>query len=261
MSLELGLEVLARRCPSRWSAGSRGQPGSLDEHFAALEAGRVGGWRLLDWLHLLRHKQRWDILHPDRADHTSELIWQAAVRDRALRGQVLGRLVEGMCGREGLAPSMVAACRRTRPLEQSEPLLQDLLAALMVVSQEPEQLIRLCMSHHRSPRALLARAGMPTDLPLLDNVEAAIPRVMGAHAAQPSTARPAAQWLLMSLREAPLRTRAQIAEGLLTELSAEQARALPDLCWWLREEFGPQAHNSRGELLTAGAQAALGQWL
>lgn len=261
MSLELGLEALSRRQSGRWASGPRRHPVSLDDRFTALEAGQVGGWRLLDWLHLLRHKQRWDITNPGRADHTSERIWQAAVQDPALRGQVLGQLVEGMCGGEGLAPSMVAACRRVRPLAQSEPLLQDILAALMVVSQEPERLVRLCMSHHRSPRALLARAGMPTELPLLANVEAAIPQVMAAQAAQPDTARPAAQWLLMSLREAPVHTRARIAEGLLMALSGAQAQALPDLCWWLSEEFGPRAHNSSEALLTAGARAALAGWL
>jgi len=257
----LRLEGLAASLPQRWSVGRRKVPQSAEALFEALLARETGGWTLLDWLHVLRHKNRWDVAHASQADLSAEMIWRAAAQDVALRGQVLGRMIEGLCGGEGLAPSMVAACARIRPLASTEPLLQDIIAALAVVDREPQQVVALCMEHNRAPRALMARVGLPTDLSLLDHVEASIPGVMREHAREPAQARLAAQWLLMSLREAAESTQDRIAVGLLAELSATEAHALPDLCWWLGEIYGPEAPNSRWRVLSASAQKALRGWL
>jgi hypothetical protein len=255
------LPTLAESLPRRWSAGSRRQPQIVGALMDELLAGGARSWTLLDWLHVLRHKARWDVTHPAEADRTAELIWQAAAVDVALRGQVLARLVDGLCGGEGLCGSMTAACSRLRPLDSTDPLLQDIIAALSVVSVEPERVIVLCMEHNRAPRELMARVGLPTDLALLDHVDVAIARVMQQHAQDPHRARQAAQWLLMALREATPQTSDRIAGGLLNELSAQEAAALPDLCWWLGETYGPQAARTRWAKLSPGAQASLGAWL
>lgn len=254
------LPSLAETLPRRWAAGRRRSPRSPEVLFEALQSGETGDWTLLDWLHTLRHKARWDRDHPEQADRTAEQIWRAAAQHPLLRGQVLARMVDGLCGGEGLASSMIAACRRIRPLAGTDPLLQEVIAALSVVKEHPEQVIALCMTHNRSPGALLLRAGLPGDLAVLDHVHAAIPQVMQAHAGEAASARQGAQWLLMSLREAPPETQDQIARALLGGLSAEEARALPDLCWWLGEAYGQEAPHTRWARLPAAAQEALGRW-
>lgn len=255
------LPTLSQTLPKRWASGRRRAPRGPDALFAELQASETRDWTLLDWLHALRHKAMWDISHPEQADRTAEQIWRAAAREPQLRGQVLARMVDGLCGGEGLASSMIAACRRIRPLAGTDPLLQDVIAALSVVSESPEQVIALCMAHNRSPGALLARAGLPGDLAVLDHVHASIPRVMQEHAREPDAARRGAQWLLMSLREAAPGTKDQIAQALLHGLSAEEARALPDLCWWLGEAYGPSAPHTRWARLRPSAQQALAAWL
>ena len=48
---------------------------------------------------------------------------------------------------------------------------------------------------------------------------------------------------------------------VIDSLQAQEAAALPDLCWWLGETYGPQAARTRWAKLSPGAQASLGAWL
>ena len=123
---------LAGRLPQRWASGRRraADAMSLDALMEALERGEGKRWGLLEWLHLLRHKSRWDVSHPDRAERTASQIWRVAVDSADLQAQVVARLIDRLCGGEGLPGSMMAVFHRERPLAGAAPLLQDIIAAL-----------------------------------------------------------------------------------------------------------------------------------
>ena len=136
MSTSFRLPTLATTLPLRFAKGRRGQPRSAHTLFSDVLAGNTTGWGLLDWLHILRHQPLWETEHPDKADQVAEQMWSIAADNSSLQGQLLGRLVEGMCGGEGLSPAMLAACQRLRPLEKRDPLLQEIITALSRVSED-----------------------------------------------------------------------------------------------------------------------------
>ncbi|MEL6347403.1 MAG: hypothetical protein AAFV53_30085 [Myxococcota bacterium] len=253
--------ALADRLPRRYRDGRRSIPASVEQRFDALVAKKTDTWALLDWLHVIRHKGGWDVEHRDAADRTADDIWQESKRDAQLRAQLIGQLVQGMCGGVGLPASMLAAFNRIRPLEESEPLLQDIVSALLQVHLDPDLIVTLCMAHNRSPRALMRRVGLPDDLDVLDRVEKAIPEIMKRKAKDPKTALPAVQWLLASLREDEVHTQDLIVRGLLDGLTVEEAKALPDLCFWLNQVYGPKSPKSRFGRMPAAVQKTLLAWL
>ena len=258
----LRIPELAARLPGRWAAGRRRTTAHLapEALLAALTQGGGADWGMLEWLHVLRHKARWDVSHPHQAEATASQIWRMAIGRPELQAQVVARLVDGLCGGEGLPGSMMAVFQRERPLAREAPLLQDIIAALARVREDPHALIRLCVEHNRAPRALLRRVELPDDLPVLDQVESAIPAFMQASTAPPEAARAAAQWLLAALAEAQPTSQDRIAAGLLVELTHAEARSIPDLCWWLEEVYRPTAPRSRHRFLPPAAQAALAAW-
>ncbi len=245
----------------RWREGSKQPPRTIDALMDIVESGKSEDVRMLEWLHILRHKPRWDITHTSRAESNAAAIWTASGHHPQLLSQLLAQLAEGLCGGEGLCPSMAAACRRLRPLEQAEPLLQAVFAALLSVQDDPEQLIDVCIQHSRTPRALMTRVGLPADLPILDQVEAVIPAVLKRHASDPTLQREASLWVLSALREGDTKTRDAVTIGLLTTLQYEEAAALTDLCWWLGELYGPKVKGSRWRHLPPAAQQVLEDWL
>ena len=242
------LVALAARLRHRWPEGDATAPRPPEVLLEVVCDG--GALRALEWLILLRYKPDLDVAFPDRALHSAAMIWRASVADVALRSLLLERMAAGLCGGGGLCDSMVEGFHTHRPLASVEPLLQEVFAGLMVLSSDPGALLGTLMSAGRTPAAMLTRIGLSSRLSVMPAMTSALPDALRSH--------PMAQsWLLESLAELPLSEQDEIAERILTDLSADERTGLGDLSWWLTEGYGRQRRGSRWRYLSEAAVASL----
>ncbi len=241
MTGRTALAALAEHHRGAWAGGCAQPPREPMVLLAAVRAGQP--LRVLEWLHLLRHKPALDAHAPDRGLADAAAIWRASTRDPALMGLLLEQLAAGLCGREGLCAAMRESFHTARPLADAEPRLQAVIAALLVLQTEPGVLLDLLIHQQRTPRALLLRVGLPESLPILPALLCALPDALHR--------TPAAQsWLLACLPELSLTEQDRVAEVVLEMTGLE---ALHDVMWWLKSGYGYRVAGSRWRWLSVAA--------
>lgn len=242
------LTDLAARLADRWPAGDPRPPRAPAVLLDAVMAGQP--LRSLEWLHLIRHKPELDDRFPDRAAPAAERIWAAAVTDPVLRRMLLARLIAGLCGGAGLCDSLLVAFRQHAPLARVDPLQQAVLAALLVLPEDPGVFIDVLITHERTPAAMLRRLELPDTLRVLPALHAALPAALCRN---PDAER----WLLSCLSELTPTQRDDLAGVVLTGLSREALAEREELSWWLMRSYSQSRPGSRWRYLSEAALARL----
>lgn len=229
------LAQLAARHAGAWSSGDPTPPRAPAVLLTVLLDG--GPLRPLEWLHLLRYKPDLDTDLPDSGLASAEAIWRASTNDSMLRELLLGQLAAGLCGDGGLCDSMITAFHACRPLADAEPHLQEVIAALLVMEQEPATLLRLLVHQQRTPRELLVRTGLP-EVALMGQLVAGIAAVIGEEGF--------GGWLVGGVAEMDELVVDRVAEAVLACGGSGDSQVQ----WWLKNGYGEGVVGSRWRWLS-----------
>lgn len=231
-------------------------PRSLTEILQDLTDNRQRNITLLEWIHCIYNKQRWDEQQPQTKQivTTSKLIWREANVNRFLLKILCSLLITDYeYNREKLAKSL----RDTFPtLVNLQP--ENLIVQITNYRKQErfDQIAQLCQQHYLTPKQILSQAELPLRLPnLFKNTYNYIASNLTIWK---STTQKQVDWFLACLDEMELNQEIKAVESLLNNFSTSiDSQLLKSIIEWLSNNYNSQATGSKYHQLSPTAKQNL----
>lgn len=230
---------------------------NLDEIIRDIESGQIKNITILEWVHCLYNKEKWNIKHPNRIRPTSEAIWKAAEHYSWLKQKLFWNLVLDLSGRNILASSLAKSYSIFSPQDSIDRKRLAIIKAFH--AQNPSvQLIEFCWRQLLTPRELFFQHQLPSKIPI---IEKCLTAVVSQFSQITSRNDEQIDWLLRCFEEMNQEQQVKAVESLLIQSDPKLGAEHPELINWLHQHYGSSVPNSRWSELSSEAKAAMRKWI
>lgn len=230
---------------------------NLDEIIRDIENGNDKNLTILEWIHCLYNKDKWDTKNIDRSISTSEKIWKAAEQNTWLKQRLFWNLVLCYDNKEALASSLV----KTYPAFSPQDILdKDKLTIIQIftVSEPANELVKLCLEEFLTPYQLFQKHQLTTKSLVL---EQALDNIVIVFSRTPTPNQKQVKWLLKCLGEMKTIQQIKAVELVLTLVDPKLGAEHTELINWLRQYYSSSVINSHWNELSLEAKSAMRKWL
>jgi hypothetical protein len=230
---------------------------NLDEIIQDIVNSNTQNITILEWVHCLFHKEKWDSENIDRSELTSQAIWKAAKQNSWLKQKLFWNLVLHLELNNVLAPSLVSSYDVFVP---QDSLDRGKLAIIQALTTENSlnDFTELCWSELLTPSQLLIEYQLPSKISF---AQAAYDYVVRLFSTSDCINDRQIEWLLKCLEQMSSQQQIRAVEHLLTQVDRHIGAEHPELIDWLRQHYGFAVANSRWNELSPEAKAAMRKWL
>ncbi|MDJ0773075.1 MAG: EH signature domain-containing protein [Mastigocoleus sp. MO_167.B18] len=229
---------------------------NLDEIIQDIENGQIENITVLEWVHCLYNKNKWDSNNPSRSISTSKAIWKAAERNNWLKQRLFWNLVLHLEFDNVLASSLVNSYTSFSP---KNPLDKRKLAIVQVFRPEYlDSFIKLCWSTLLTPNQLLTKYQLPAEISI---TKKSYDHIAHQFSNSDRINHQHVEWLLKCLEQMNRRQQVRTVEHLLIQVNQHIVAEFPVLIDWLRQHYGSAVANSRWNELSAEAKVAMRKWI
>ncbi|WP_319418721.1 hypothetical protein [Pleurocapsa sp. FMAR1] len=170
---------------------------NLDEIIQDIENSKTENITVLEWVHCLYNKDKWDAKNPGRSISTSKKIWKAAEQNTWLKQRLFWNLVLNYNGKQALASSLVENHSAFSPqnILDKEKLK---IIQVLTTSEPVNGLVKLCLQEFLTPYKLFQKHQLPTKSLIL---EQALDDIVIVFSLIPTPNQKQVKWLLQCLEE------------------------------------------------------------
>ncbi len=230
---------------------------NLDEIIQDIENGETKNITVLEWVHCLYNKDKWDAKNTGRSISTSEAIWKSAEQNSWLKQRLFWHLVLNYDGKEALASSLVKTYSAFSPQDRLDKEKLEIIQ-ILVTSEPANDLVTLCRQKLLTPYQLFQKYQLPTKALILeqtlDNIVIEFSLIVTPDQKQ-------VDWLLRCFDEMNKEQQVKAVESLLIQSNPKLGAKYPKLINWLRQYYGSSISNSRWNELSSEAKAAMRKWI
>lgn len=230
---------------------------NLNEIIQDLENGNTEKITVLEWVHCIYNKGKWDTKNIDRSISTSEKIWKAAEQNTWLKQQLFWNLVLDLELGNVLASSLAISYGVFCPQDFVD--IGRLVIIKILKAKHPiNDFIKLCWSELLTTSEILVKYQLPTRISL---AQAAYDYVVPQLSTSDNINYQQIKWLLKCLEQMSREQQTRAVEYLLTQVNQHIGAEYPELINWLRQYYGSAEANSRWNELSSEAKSAMRKWL
>lgn len=230
---------------------------NLNEIIQDLENGNTEKITVLEWVHCIYNKGKWDTKNIDRSISTSEKIWKAAEQNTWLKQQLFWNLVLDLELGNVLASSLAISYGVFCPQDFVD--IGRLVIIKILKAKHPiNDFIKLCWSELLTTSEILVKYQLPTRISL---AQAAYDYVVPQFSTSDNINSRQIKWLLKCLEQMSREQQTRAVEYLLTQVNQHIGAEYPELINWLRQYYGSAEANSRWNELSSEAKSAMRKWL
>jgi hypothetical protein len=236
-------------------------PKGVEQILALLDTRELESISLLEWVHFLNEKHRWDEQNPKRARVTSQAVWRAARILSGLRALLLQQTALYHGGFDTpvstIAPSLVEHFGTVHDVPDSQ-LAVRIIEGLKSRKQGLDMAI-LCLEQSLTPAELAERARLPSFLPgVLAGWSHCVDAFLAVHRSRATSSQ---SWLTRCVAELSLELQVQAVEKMLLGIKPEDAtESFPALVAWVTRWYGPTRSPGRWGRLSSDAKRQLRGW-
>lgn len=230
---------------------------NLDKIIWDLENGNAQNVTLLEWVHCLYNKEKWDALNSARSKSTSELIWVAAQQNSWLKQKLFWLLIFYYDGRKALASSLAKSYYIFLPQDSQDKKIMSVIESFNENFAEIK-LTQLCLDSLLTPRELFLQHKLPSKISI---VEKCLFNVVSLFSKTTKKNKEKANWLLKCFEQMKSTQQIKAVEELLTTANPILGAEYPELINWLRRYYGSSVSDSRWNELSSQAKTAMRKWL
>jgi hypothetical protein len=250
-----GLTTLA--LPSGVSKSQIASRSNLDEIIQDIENDKIKSITILEWVHCLYNKDKWDAKNPDRSITTSEAIWKTAEQNPWLKQGLFWNLVLNYDGKEILASSLAMTYSSFCPQNQIDREKLEIVQ-ILTISEPANKLVILCRQKLFTPYQLFQKYQFPAKASILEKT---LENIVTEFSLIATFNHQQVKWLLQCLKEMKTTQQIKAVEQLLIKVDPRLGAEHPELINWLRQHYGSFITNSRWNELSSEAKAAMRKWL
>lgn len=230
---------------------------NLNEIIQDIENGNTQNITLLEWVHCLYNKEKWDALNSARSRSTSELIWAAAQQNSWLKQKLFWLLIFYYDGKKALASSLAKGYYIFLPQDSRDKKILSIIKSFD--ENFPEiKLTQLCLDSLLTPRELFQQHKLPSKISI---VEKCLFNVVYLFSKTTKKNKEKANWLLKCFEQMKSTQQIKAVEELLTTANPILGAEYPELINWLRRSYGSSVSSSRWNELSSQAKTAMRKWL
>ncbi len=230
---------------------------NLDEIIQDLENGKAKNITVLEWVHCLYNKDKWDAKNPDQSISTSQKIWKAAEQNPWLKQRLFWSLIFNYDDKEILPSSLKKTYSSFCPQNQIDREKLEIVQ-IITVSEPANKLVILCRQKLFTPNQLFQKYQLPGKASILEKT---LDNIITEFSSIATFNRQQVKWLLQCLEEMKTTQQTKAVEQLLTKVDPKLGAEHPELINWLRQHYGFSVINSRWDELSSEAKAAMRKWL
>ena len=229
---------------------------NLDEIIWDIENGNAQNVTLLEWIHCLFYKQKWDSENIDRSEVTSIAIWKAAEQNTWLKQRLFWNLVLYHGGKINFAESLSKTISFYIP--QNLDIKKIKVIRILKKINFINELGNFCYQENLTPNELF----IINKLPRVDIiVNKTLDNIVNIFSSHTNLNREQYLWLIKCLDEMDGGQQLESIEKLLIKVDPELGTKYPELINWLRKYYGSTVANSRWNELSPEAKTAMRKWL
>ncbi len=242
---------------------------NLDEIIRDIENGNDKNLTILEWVHCIYNKDKWDAKNIEQSISTSEAIWKAAEQNSWseaiwkaaeqnswLKQRLFWNFVLSYDDPKALALSLVKSYSAFSPLDQFNQEKLKIIQSF-IKTNPAKELARLCINKNFTPYQLFQKYQLPTKSLILEQV---LDEIIVEFTRNTILDRQV-QWLLNCLEEMKIIQQIKAVEQLLIKVAPKPGAEHPELINWLRQYYGSLVPNSRWNELSSEAKSAMRKWL
>jgi hypothetical protein len=230
---------------------------NLDKIIQDIENDKTENITILEWVHCLYNKDKWDAKNIDKSISTSEAIWKAAEQNTWLKQRLFWNLVLNYDGTETLAASLAATYSSFHPQNQIDREKLEIIQVL-TTSESANKLAIFCRKKTLTPNQLFQKYQLPTKALILEKT---LENIVTEFSLISTFNHQQVKWLLQCLKEMKTTQQIKAVEQLLLKVDPKLGAEYPALINWLRQHYGFAVANSRWNELSSEAKAAMRKWL
>lgn len=232
---------------------------NLDEIIQDIENDKIKSITILEWVHCLYNKDKWDVKNIDKSISTSEAIWKAAEQNVWLKQRLFWNLVLNYyySDTEILASSLVATYSSFHSQNQIDQEKSEIIQVL-TASESASKLVILCRKKTLTPNQLFQKYQLPTKASILEKT---LENIVTEFSLIATFNHQQVKWLLQCLKEMKTTQQIKAVEQLLLKVDPKLGAEYPELINWLRQHYGFAVANSRWNELSSEVKAAMRKWL
>jgi len=226
---------------------------NLDEIIQDIVNSNAQNITVLEWVHCLFHKEKWDAENSDRSKLTSQAIWKAAEQNTWLKQKLFWNLVLFHGGKINFAKSLSKTMSGYAP-QKNLDIKKVKIIRIIEESDFADDLGRLCYQDSLTPNELF-RANQ---LPCVDVIiRKTLNNITNVFSASTNLSQDKYLWLAKCLDEMDGVQQLKSVEKLLIKVDPELATKYSELINWLRQHYGSAVVNSRWNELSLEAKTAM----
>ena len=230
---------------------------NLDEIIQDIVSGNSQNITILEWVHCLYNKEKWDNLNPERSRTTSEAIWKAAEQNTWLKQRLFWNLVLYHGGKINFAESLSIMISSYAP-QKNLDIKKVKIIRIIKKTDFANELGRLCCQENLTPDELFSA----NQLPCVDVIiNKTIDNIVNIFSSYTNLNKEQYLWLIKCLDEMNGVQQLKSVEKLLTQVDPELGTKYSELINWLRQHYGSAIANSRWNELSSQAKTAMRKWL
>ena len=230
---------------------------NLDEIIQDIVNSNTQNITVLEWIHCLYNKEKWDNLNPERSRTTSEAIWKAAEQNTWLKQRLLWNLVLNHGSKIALASSLLSSASvfHLRNSNDQETLK---IVQILCNANSAYELAKLCSQKKLTPYQLFLNHRLPTKALILKQ---ALENTVGIFASITNPSQLLFLWIMECLEAMKETQQVKAVEQLLVKVDSNLGTKYPEIINWLRKHYGSAVPNSRWNELSSQAKTAMRKWL
>ena len=230
---------------------------NLDEIIQDIVDSNTQNITVLEWVHCLFHKKRWDSENIDRSELTSQAIWKAAKQNTWLKQKLFWNLVLYHGGKINFAKSLSKMMSAYVP-QKNLDIKKVKIIRIIKKSDFGNELVILCCQENLTPNELFSANQLPcVDVIIYETLN----NIVNIFCSFTNLNREQYLWLTKCLDEMDGVQQLKSVEKLLIQVDPELGTEYPELINWLRKHYGSSVFNSRWNELSPQAKAAMRRWL
>ncbi len=230
---------------------------NLDEIIQDIDNDNIQNIILLEWVHCLYNKEKWDVLNPARSRSTSELIWIAAQQNIWLKQKLFWNLILNYDGKKALASSLAEGYYIFLPQDSRDKKILSIVEGFN--ADFPEiKLTQLCLDLLLTPYELFLQHKLPSKISI---IEKCLFHVASLFSKSTRKNQERVDWLLKCFEHMKSTQQTKAVEELLIIADPKLGAEYPELINWLRKYYGSSVPNSRWNELSSQAKTAMRKWL
>lgn len=230
---------------------------NLDEIIQDIENDKIKNITILEWVHCLYNKEKWDAKNPNKSMSTSKAIWKAAEQNTWLKQRLFWNLVLNYDSKNASPTSLVNSYFVFVPQNKFD---EEKLAIIQILttSESARKLVILCRQKILTPDQLFQKYQLPTKSLILEQT---LDEIIIEFSLIATPDQQQVQWLLKCLDEMKEKQQIKAVESLLTLVNPKVGAEHLKLINWLRQYYASSNSNSRWNELSPEAKAAMRKWL